>query len=119
MSLMQQLALERRNSLGVYISVPFCRSKCTYCNFASGVYPAGEHDRYIGRLMEDLTCAGARASQRCVDLPRTVDTVYLGGGTPSLLAPALINILFETLRTEFLVEPQAEVTVECAPGQIA
>ncbi len=109
----------RHNSLGVYISVPFCRSKCTYCNFASGVYPAGDHERYVARLIQDLTGARAQASQMGADLPRTVDTVYLGGGTPTLLAPELIRRLFAALRGEFAVEAGAEITVECAPGQLA
>lgn len=109
----------RASSLGVYISVPFCRSKCTYCNFASGVYPSSEQDRYVGRLLEDLTDAGASASQAGVELPRAVDTVYLGGGTPSLLRPELIRRLLAALRGEFAIDPQAEITVECAPGQLA
>src|SRR5438270_740947 len=117
MSWMQAKSLGRRNSLGVYISVPFCRSKCTYCNFASGVYPASDHDRYVNCLRKDLTSAGALASQMNVDLPRNVDTVYLGGGTPTLLAPELIRKLFEALRAEFEIQPDAEITVECAPGQ--
>ena len=53
-----------RNRLGLYISIPFCRSKCTYCNFASGVYPAGEHARYVDRLIEDMAAAGAWAAAR-------------------------------------------------------
>ena len=109
----------RHNSLGVYVSVPFCRSKCTYCNFASGVYPAGDHERYVARLIQDLTSARAQASQMSANLPRTVDTVYLGGGTPSLLAPELILRWFAALREEFAVEAGAEITVECAPGQLA
>src|SRR5665213_3006528 len=109
----------RDNALGVYISIPFCRSKCTYCNFASGVYPASEHQRYIDRLIEDLAGTGQWAAKMDVALPRTVDTVYLGGGTPSLLAPELIHRLFAGLRSEFDVAPDAEITVECAPGQIA
>lgn len=107
------------NSLGVYISIPFCRSKCTYCNFASGVYPASEHGRYVERLIEDLGSAGSWAERMGVDLPRRVDTVYLGGGTPSLLEPELLERLFAALRAEFVVEADAEITVECAPGQIA
>jgi oxygen-independent coproporphyrinogen-3 oxidase len=108
----------RNNSLGIYIAVPFCRSKCTYCNFASGVYSAGEHERYVRRLIYDLTGAGAWASHTGVHLPRTVDTVYLGGGTPTLLAPDLIRQLFGVLRTVFDVDSGAEITVECAPGQL-
>ena len=42
-------------SLGLYVSIPFCRSKCTYCNFASGVYPASDHARYVDRLIQDLS----------------------------------------------------------------
>jgi len=106
-------------ALGLYISIPFCRSKCTYCNFASGVYPASEHARYVDRLIEDLASAPAWAAQMHLDLPRTVDTVYLGGGTPSLLAPELFQRLFAAIRAQFELDPDAEITVECAPGQIA
>ena len=106
------------DSLGLYISIPFCRSKCTYCNFASGVYPASDHARYVARLIEDLRAAPAWAEQTGAALPRRVDTVYLGGGTPSLLAPELIARLFSSIRAEFALDPDAEITVECAPGQI-
>ncbi len=105
------------NSLGVYLSVPFCRSKCTYCNFASGVHPASQHARYVDRLADDLAGAPDWASQG-VDLPRTVDTVYLGGGTPTLLEPGHFRRLFAALRGRFDVEENAEITVECAPGQL-
>jgi len=111
--------LVRDRALGVYISIPFCRSKCTYCNFASGVYPASEHERYVGRLVQDLAQAGAWAKSMAVELPRRVDSVYLGGGTPSLLAPELVAQLFAALRSRFDLDPDAEITVECAPSQIA
>ena len=106
-------------ALGLYISIPFCRSKCTYCNFASGVYPASEHKRYVDRLIEDLAAAPAWAERMGVELPRRVDTIYLGGGTPSLLEPELLARLFAAMRWEFDLEPDAEITVECAPGQLA
>jgi oxygen-independent coproporphyrinogen-3 oxidase len=106
------------DALGLYLSIPFCRSKCTYCNFASGVYPASEHARYVDRLIEDLRAAGAWAGRMGVELPRRVDSVYLGGGTPSLLAPELLARLFAAMRSEFTLEPEAEITVECAPGQL-
>jgi oxygen-independent coproporphyrinogen-3 oxidase len=105
--------------LGLYISIPFCRSKCTYCNFASGVYPASEHARYVERLIEDLSLAGEWAQRMGLHLPRAVDTIYLGGGTPSLLAPRLIERLFGVCRDAFALKPDAEITIECAPGQIA
>jgi oxygen-independent coproporphyrinogen-3 oxidase len=107
------------NALGLYVSIPFCRSKCTYCNFASGVYPASEHARYVERLIEDLSAASRWAAEMGLELPRTVDTVYLGGGTPSLLAPELLERLFDAMRASFDFHAEAEITVECAPGQIA
>jgi oxygen-independent coproporphyrinogen-3 oxidase len=113
------MAAADSDALGLYISIPFCRSKCTYCNFASGVYPAGEHARYVARLVEDLAGCGAWAERMGVELPRRVDTIYFGGGTPSLLAPELVARLFAAVRARFDVAPDAEITVECAPGQLA
>jgi hypothetical protein len=115
---MDLMPVHDSDTLGLYISIPFCRSKCTYCNFASGVYPASEHVRYVDRVIQDLAAAGDWAARMGLELPRTVDTVYLGGGTPSLLAPALLTQLFAAIRAEFDLEPDAEITVECAPGQI-
>ncbi len=109
----------RDNALGLYVSIPFCRSKCTYCNFASGVYPASDHTRYLDRVIEDLRATAEWAKKTGVVLPRAVDTVYLGGGTPSLLAPDLLARLFGAMRSEFDFDPDAEITVECAPGQLA
>jgi putative oxygen-independent coproporphyrinogen III oxidase len=107
------------DSLGLYISIPFCRSKCTYCNFASGVYPAREHSRYVDLLIEEMKGAGDWAGGLRLELPRKVDTIYLGGGTPSLLEPELIARLFKAIHAEFAVEKKAEITVECAPGQLS
>lgn len=113
------MQVSQKSSLGIYISVPFCRSKCTYCNFASGVYPASEHRRYVDRLIEDLKATKPWAEKMGVELPRRVDSVYFGGGTPSLLEAELFEKLFAALRTEFDFDPDAEITVECAPGQIS
>jgi oxygen-independent coproporphyrinogen-3 oxidase len=104
--------------LGLYLSVPFCRSKCTYCNFASGVFPASYHERYVARLEEDLRRTRVQAEIWGAEAPNAVDTIYFGGGTPSLLAPELFRRLFTALRREFAVMPTAEITVECAPGQL-
>jgi oxygen-independent coproporphyrinogen III oxidase len=107
------------SALGLYISFPFCRSKCTYCNFASGVYPAAEHARYVDRAIADMAGAAGWAAKVGAHLPRRVDTIYLGGGTPSLLEPELIARLFAAIRAEFRVDPDAEITMECAPGLIS
>lgn len=103
---------------GIYISVPFCRSKCTYCNFASGVFSAGQMGRYVERVGEDIQWLRAHADDLGVEIPQTVDSIYMGGGTPSLLPPEELKKLFFTLRQEFKILPKAEVTVECAPGTL-
>jgi oxygen-independent coproporphyrinogen-3 oxidase len=106
------------DTIGLYLSIPFCRSKCTYCNFASGVFPASAFARYVERIEQDLRVARAKAEEMGAVLPEIVDTVYLGGGTPSLLAPELMVRLFAAIRREFVVLPSTEITVECAPGQL-
>jgi oxygen-independent coproporphyrinogen III oxidase len=104
------------NSLGIYISVPFCRAKCTYCNFASGVSSVKAHEQYVARVCGEIRSLRQRLGDAAI--PELVDTVYLGGGTPSVLAPALVGELARTLRQEFAISPEAEITLECAPGQL-
>jgi oxygen-independent coproporphyrinogen-3 oxidase len=106
-------------TLGLYISVPFCRAKCTYCNFASGVFPASEHGHYVERVVRELRDARGRAVRAGWRLPQQLDSVYLGGGTPSTLEPEQLQEIFAAIGECFALEPNAEVTVECAPGQIA
>ncbi|HUY80909.1 MAG TPA: radical SAM family heme chaperone HemW [Acidobacteriaceae bacterium] len=105
-------------TLGLYVSIPFCRSKCTYCNFSSGVFPLSYFERYVERLEADLHAIRERAGQWDAVLPERVDSIYLGGGTPSLLPAGLMGRLLAALRSEFAVDAEAEITVECAPGQI-
>ena len=105
-------------SLGLYISVPFCRSKCTYCNFASGVYPSALQEQYVARLCLEIQSARQRASEWAVEIPAKVDSVYWGGGTPSVLTPRQTRELWSVLRDEFEISETAENTLECAPGQL-
>jgi oxygen-independent coproporphyrinogen-3 oxidase len=104
------------NSLGIYISVPFCRAKCTYCNFASGVSSVKAHEQYVARVCGEIRSLRQRLGDAAI--PELVDSVYLGGGTPNVLAPALVGELARTLRQEFAISPEAEITLECAPGQL-
>jgi oxygen-independent coproporphyrinogen-3 oxidase len=106
-------------TLGLYISVPFCRAKCTYCNFASGVFPASEHGRYVDRVCRELRGARERTLRARWRLPKRVGSVYLGGGTPSTLEPERLREIFAAIGDSFLVDREAEITIECAPGQIA
>ena len=105
-------------SLGIYISVPFCRSKCSYCNFASGVFSAGQMGRYVDRLCADIVASRPLAAQLGCLVPDPVDSIYLGGGTPSLLPEAELKKLFSTIAGEFKLAPKAEITVECAPATL-
>ena len=105
--------------LGIYISVPFCRSKCSYCNFASGVFSAAQMGRYIERLDADVTAAPAFAEDQGAAMPAVADTVYVGGGTPTLLQPKELTKLFFILRRQFATAPDPEITVECAPGTLS
>jgi oxygen-independent coproporphyrinogen-3 oxidase len=105
--------------LGIYISVPFCRAKCSFCNFASGVGNGTQMELYVTQLCSEISCAGKTAAALHATLPRQVDTVYFGGGTPSLLSPAQLQRIFAALRGQFDIDPHAEITLEAAPGQIA
>ncbi len=103
---------------GIYISVPFCAAKCSYCNFASGVFARGTVERYIEQLEREIADARQTAFAAGGTLERKADSVYLGGGTPSTLEPAQLEAFFRALRSTFDIAPDAEVTAECAPGTL-
>jgi oxygen-independent coproporphyrinogen-3 oxidase len=105
--------------LGLYLSVPFCRTKCSYCNFASDVFSKAVFQRYVDRVCADLSRASSVADEIGGEFERSVDSVYLGGGTPTVLASSELERLFAGVRKNFDVLPEAEVTVECAPGTLS
>jgi oxygen-independent coproporphyrinogen-3 oxidase len=105
-------------SSGIYISVPFCRTKCSYCNFASDVFSRAVFERYVDRVCADVANAGETAKQMGGRIERSVDTIYLGGGTPTVLEPDQLQRMFNAVRAQFSVTRDAEVTVECAPGTL-
>lgn len=95
---------------GVYLHIPFCRSRCSYCDFATGMYESDLAERYISALCREI-------SQWCeVENPVAVDTIYFGGGTPSLLAPSQIEWILRAVRDRFKVVDDAELTLELNPG---
>ena len=106
--------------LGLYISVPFCRTKCSYCNFASDVFSKSAYENYVSRLLEDVGNARQFASQfGCpLDELNVADSIYLGGGTPSILDAEQLLRIFAAIRGQFVITPDAEITVECAPGTL-
>jgi oxygen-independent coproporphyrinogen-3 oxidase len=104
--------------LGIYISVPFCRTKCSYCNFASDVFSRAVFDRYVDRVCADIANATQVAEEMGGRMERAVDSIYLGGGTPTVLEAPQLERIFSAVRQQFEVSPGAEVTVECAPGTL-
>ena len=104
--------------LGLYISVPFCRTKCSYCNFASDVFSKSAYEGYVARLLEDISCARQLVSEMGGAFEGAVDSIYLGGGTPSILDSSQLQRIFAAVRSRFAVDDAAEITVECAPGTL-
>ncbi len=106
-------------SLGLYISVPFCRTKCSYCNFASDVFSRAVFERYVERVTADIKRARETAEQMGGAFVGSVDSVFLGGGTPTILDITQLERLFVTISQKFAVRNDAEITVECAPGTLS
>jgi oxygen-independent coproporphyrinogen-3 oxidase len=98
--------------------VPFCRTKCSFCNFASGVFSSAVFDRYVEQVCAEIAAADKIAQSQGGETQKQVDSIYFGGGTPSVLSPAQLQRVFRAVRDNFDVEPTAEVTVECAPGTV-
>jgi len=98
--------------------VPFCKTKCSYCNFASDVFSRAAFERYVSRVCGDIERAPQIAGEAGGQIERDVDSIYLGGGTPTVLHPEQLQRVFKAVRDQFTVLPEAEVTVECAPGTL-
>jgi len=107
--------------LGLYIQVPFCQTKCTYCNFHTGVVASDRFSPYIRAIQHEISFApeifAAANIQNAFHPSQVVDTVYIGGGTPSLLNPALLHDLLETLKNSFSTALE-EITLEADPETI-
>ncbi len=95
------------NTLGLYFHVPFCAKKCAYCSFYSGAYS--------GRTAQDYVSAVVRNLRHYSDKSRITDTVYFGGGTPSLLSAAQLREILTTAAEYFFIADNAEITLEANP----
>ena len=103
-------------SLGIYISIPFCKTKCSYCNFASGVFSAKMMTAYVDRLCSDILRSAQIAREMGAQFDEKVDSIFWGGGTPNLLPACEIERVMQSLRNRFSIGAGAEVTMECAPS---
>ena len=104
--------------LGLYISVPFCKTKCSYCNFASDVFSRTVFETYVSRMCVEIEQAAETADHMGGLLDCAVDSLYFGGGTPTLLDVTELERIFVTIRQNFGILKSAEITVECAPGTL-
>ena len=95
--------------LGLYLHIPFCKSKCAYCDFYSLPHSEEKMDAYTAALIRHLE----EVAPRCA--AHTADTVYFGGGTPSYLGEKRLTRLLKTVKKRFHVSPQAEITLEANP----
>ncbi len=100
---------------GVYIHIPFCKSKCPYCDFYSYRCNDTQKDEYTNALIDEITTL-RRCRKFIGDSFSGVDTLYLGGGTPSVLTGEQIERIIATAKEKFNISPDGEITVECNPS---
>ena len=93
---------------GLYVHIPFCSSRCSYCDFATGLYQSELAERYVHCLNNEIS-----ASQYTGE---NVDTIYFGGGTPSLLEPVQLERILASLYDNFKIATETEITLEINPG---
>jgi oxygen-independent coproporphyrinogen III oxidase len=98
--------------IGLYVHVPFCASKCAYCDFASCAGREADIPRYVDAVVEEITRRGAQTGHP------VADTIFFGGGTPSLLGAVQATRILEALFEAFVIEDNVEITCECNPGTL-
>ena len=101
----------QKNSVELYLHIPFCIKKCDYCDFLSGPGTRAGQEAYIYALLREIKAA-AKVEKR------PVDTIFIGGGTPSALEVEVMEPLLKGIRENFQILPQAEVTIEANPGTL-
>jgi oxygen-independent coproporphyrinogen-3 oxidase len=95
--------------LGLYIHIPFCSAICNYCNFNRGLFDEALKARYVAALLDEIRRAADGAP---------ADTIFFGGGTPSLLEPSEVGAIVAACRDSFALAPDAEVTLEANPESV-
>jgi oxygen-independent coproporphyrinogen-3 oxidase len=99
-------------SAGVYLHIPFCQSRCSYCDFAVSIYQAELAEKYVDALCREVSNFKSENS----NFP--ADTIYFGGGTPSLLTPKQIEKILRAVSDKFSIQSDAEITMEMNPGTL-
>lgn len=104
---------EEKKELEIYIHIPFCVQKCAYCDFLSAPADEAVRERYIDALKEEIR------QQKSFGSEYKVISIFIGGGTPSILEGAQIAEILKEIRNYFAVEADAEITIECNPGTLS
>lgn len=102
-------------SAGLYIHFPFCKRKCHYCDFYS-LTELSLRDIYIDRLCNEINLRKKWLTDSNLPDNLSIDSIFIGGGTPSLLLPEMLEKIFNEINSNFVVESNAEITLECNPG---
>jgi oxygen-independent coproporphyrinogen-3 oxidase len=127
-----KLVPEQSSPLGLYVHIPFCSSICNYCNFNRGLYDEALKTRYVAALTKEIASSAFPAKPRTRNLaearlgaageggllPLEADTIFFGGGTPSLLDPDEVRAIIDVCRAQFEVTTDAEVTLETNPETV-
>jgi len=100
-----------QNPLGIYVHIPFCRAKCSYCAFVSQVCDLSVQHSYVAALCREIAAAGG-------DFSVPADTVFLGGGTPTLLPATDLTQILQAIRETFALTEDAEISLEANPGTV-
>ena len=100
-------------TLGIYVHIPFCRAKCSYCAFVSQVGNEKLHQAYVAALCREITAAGGDFSAF------VVDSLFLGGGTPTVLPEDQLALTLQTVRDNFSLSADAEISIEANPGTVS
>jgi oxygen-independent coproporphyrinogen-3 oxidase len=104
---------------GVYLHIPFCKSRCSYCDFATDVYRTSDAvERYVNALCREIDDFVLPNPKSKIQNLKSIDTVYFGGGTPSLLTPAQVDKIIRTVFGRFDVLSDAEITMEMNPATV-
>jgi len=99
---------------GVYLHIPFCKSRCSYCDFATDIYRDEDSvERYVDALVSEIQNFEPREGRT-----PNIDTIYFGGGTPSLLLPSQVEKILNAVREQFSVDPTSEITMEMNPATV-
>lgn len=101
--------------MGIYVHIPFCRSKCGYCDFASYVADSSVWDRYIEKLASEIEFR----SQFLSEEEKRADTIFFGGGTPTLLGPKRLGKILATIKKYFAIDLSSEISLEANPETVS